>query len=379
MMTRRDAVKVIGGVVALGATAGQWRPSAQAIGVRKSVGTLADNGPELTTLRAAISAMKKLPTSNPRSWEKQAAIHRDRCQHANWLFLPWHRAYLLSFERLCQSLGKDPNFRLPYWDWSEQTQIPASFWGTGNVLLNSSRVATASSNTDPEFVGPLAIGDILGPNDFETFGGPACAGRCAFGELEGRAHNEIHNWVGGEMVTMMSPLDPIFWLHHANIDRLWSLWNRRVANPTDGAWLNHTFTNNFVNPDGTPESPVVKSLLSTRPLGYRYDRDPEDLKEFTFAPFQVKALGGGKNVLSVGLNNPLSIQTKVRVPDQVAEALKMAPGLTAPTGLRIRVDGLRPDSAAGARIRVFLNCPYLVASTPIEDPHYVATLSFLPP
>ena len=93
---------------------------------------------------------------------------------------------------------------------------------------------------------------------------------------------------------MMSPLDPIFWLHHANIDRLWSLWNRRVANPTDGAWLNHTFTNNFVNPDGTPESPVVKSLLSTRQLGYRYDRDPEDLKEFTFAPFRSKPLAAGK-------------------------------------------------------------------------------------
>ena len=39
--------------------------------------------------------------------------------------------------------------------------------------------------------------------------------------------------------------DPIFWLHHANIDRLWNQWIEQGggrADPTDAAWLNTTFT-----------------------------------------------------------------------------------------------------------------------------------------
>src|SRR5690606_19913540 len=111
--------------------------------VRKSVGTLAADGPELTTLRRAIKAMQDLPDDDPRSWESQAAIHQNFCPHSNWFFFPWHRAYLLSFERLCGSLAADPGFRLPYWNWTEDTQIPTAFWGDGNPLFNSTRRVSA--------------------------------------------------------------------------------------------------------------------------------------------------------------------------------------------------------------------------------------------
>ena len=45
--------------------------------------------------------------------------------------------------------------------------------------------------------------------------------------LEGSPHNDGHVVVGagnGHMGNGMSPLDPIFWLHHCNIDRLWAQW-----------------------------------------------------------------------------------------------------------------------------------------------------------
>jgi hypothetical protein len=50
-------------------------------------------------------------------------------------------------------------------------------------------------------------------------------------------HNPVHVWVGAQMQTASLPNDPVFFLHHANIDRLWSLWQARYGNdsyPADG-------------------------------------------------------------------------------------------------------------------------------------------------
>ena len=68
-------------------------------------------------------------------------------------------------------------------------------------------------------------------------------------------------------------LDPIFWLHHANIDRLWSVWNARGNNnPTDPAWLNEKFRNMFFDKNGNPVSSIgVSDVLTTNSLGYTYD------------------------------------------------------------------------------------------------------------
>jgi tyrosinase len=59
----------------------------------------------------------------------------------------------------------------------------------------------------------------------------------AFSVLEGMPHNKIHNYIGGygyvdpgpygNMTNNLSPLDPIFFLHHSNMDRLWDVWTRK--------------------------------------------------------------------------------------------------------------------------------------------------------
>lgn len=59
----------------------------------------------------------------------------------------------------------------------------------------------------------------------------------SFSTIEGLPHNSIHNWIGGvgatdpgpygNMTNFLSPVDPIFFLHHANIDRLWDVWTRK--------------------------------------------------------------------------------------------------------------------------------------------------------
>ena len=83
----------------------------------------------------------------------------------------------------------------------------------------------------------------------------AAAVMALHGHLEGSPHNYIHNgFVRGDMGKLGSAaLDPIFWLHHANIDRLWSVWNARGNNnSTDPAWLNEKFRNMFFDKNGNP-------------------------------------------------------------------------------------------------------------------------------
>jgi tyrosinase len=67
--------------------------------------------------------------------------------------------------------------------------------------------------------------------------------------------------------------DPVFWLHHANVDRLWEAWLRKCngrTNPTDATWLNKTYT--FFDENGTAVNMTASQVISTAAsLNYRYD------------------------------------------------------------------------------------------------------------
>ena len=81
-------------------------------------------------------------------------------------------------------------------------------------------------------------------------------------ELEG-AHNNVHNAVGGQMAQANSPADPLFWLHHSNMDRIWSAW-QATPNGANPGNLNETLK----------PSPIiqgkVQAYLSINALGYSY-------------------------------------------------------------------------------------------------------------
>ena len=132
-------------------------------------------------------------------------------------------------------------FALPYWDWTRNPQIPAAFWGEDNPL-DRPRFANPQSTVSDEFIGTDVITRIMRKPDFEGFGSgrsslPRGGNGGGFGTLEGTPHNRIHTFVGGDMRTALSPLDPIFWLHHCNIDRIWASWNAITGNtnPSDSS------------------------------------------------------------------------------------------------------------------------------------------------
>jgi hypothetical protein len=66
----------------------------------------------------------------------------------------------------------------------------------------------------------------------------------------------------------MSPLDPIFWLHHCNVDRIWAEW-QAAGNTTPP--LNRNYDNQFVNEVGQPVPASSASALHIAPMGYTYD------------------------------------------------------------------------------------------------------------
>ena len=235
---------------------------------RRNIATLANGDATLVAFREAVRQMKALPDSDRRSWRNQALIHQNFCPHGNWLFLPWHRAYLHFFEEICKELTHDERFALPYWNWTLNTSIPEVFWDApANPLFHPGRVATPASQTGAPTDAPTLNG-ILDETNFQLFGSGSIALEASqrdfsfYGPLEGTPHNYVHGFVGGDMGSFMSPLDPIFWCHHNMIEALWFEWNVRRSNPnpSEAAWADRVFTE-FCDRRGLPVRVSVKETL----------------------------------------------------------------------------------------------------------------------
>ncbi|MEM7535026.1 MAG: tyrosinase family protein [Chloroflexota bacterium] len=264
-----------------GSTMREVNMMGQTIPVRRSISSLeamGDDDPDqiLATYAQAVQMMMDLPEEDPRSWSRQMQIHLDHCPHGNWFFLPWHAAYLYYFEEICRELTGNDAFALPYWNWSITPQIPATFWGDeSNPLFNNTRRAGPEDTVPESFVSTMVIEDILSIPTFEEFAsGRATAQRqrSTSGELESTPHNFVHGWVGGNMGTFMSPLDPIFWMHHNMIECCWNDWiDRGNANTVDPVWLDFEFVENFVDRQGNPVTIGVRDVLELQVSSYTFD------------------------------------------------------------------------------------------------------------
>lgn len=145
-LSRRNFLET-GALAALGYTAFPEPAAAQATPVRRSIGQLGLANPAVQTLREGVRLLKSKPVSDPLNWSNLADIHLNFCPHGNWFFLPWHRAYLVMYERLIRSVTGNPQSALPYWDWTADRQLPAAFAqstfnGQPNPLFEPSRSIT---------------------------------------------------------------------------------------------------------------------------------------------------------------------------------------------------------------------------------------------
>jgi len=450
MTISRRAVLVHGaaaGIVAFATLPGTIALAQSQTPRRRSIGELALNDPIVQTYRDAVRLMKGLPNTDRRNWTRLTSIHGTNqgfnlCPHGNWYFLPWHRAYLMMYERLCRSLTRNASFALPYWDWTQDRQLPPALaqrtWnGRPNPLFERSRTMSPTLSLPDNMVGPTLINQILAERNFEIFGSTRPNGQNstnpvwlrrggAQGPLEANPHNRVHGTVGGVMASGTSPIDPIFMLHHCNIDRLWAVWNGRGnRNTNDRLWLDFEFRNHFVNAAGNLMSFRVRDLQQILPLGYRYglpatsvrirpqlvnegltnllksgqlqlsDIDRSDDAQPKSA--RRAAVGQTAHVFRAEYRQaaePLQpLETSVRVDRSLLDRIAQPrPGTGAGTeGLSVtptaRVDpndrrmlgfisDIAPPADGNADVRVFLNCDYLGPETPTTDPHYVGAFSF---
>jgi hypothetical protein len=390
-----QATSLSGGALALAhAHPAEAIESQTPLNVRPDVATLSPNDPLITAYKAGVAAMKAMDPSQPKSWTAQANIHNNFCPHGNWFFLPWHRAYLYYFEQICREASGNNAFVLPYWNWSTTPRLPAVFWGDDNTLYDSTRQIDPNDPADPGYVAPSVLESILQISDFQLFGsfeapqqrpdfGPQ------YGQLEQTPHNYIHGWINGDMGAFLSPLDPIFWLHHCNIDRLWADWTRRHPGqmPGDSSWTDYAL-NQFTDLSGAPVTRKVSEMLSTYTLGYRYDTQPEVPQALVLAaaraPVTVpETLRSEVTVtqaatFSAPLTVSLPLTPALRTRVMAAPSLHNLPPGAAPAKqtLRLALEGIVPPKDSRVAIRVFLNQPKADARTPIDGPTYLSTATF---
>ena len=118
-------------------------------------------------------------------------------------------------------MAVDPTVCLPYWKSSEKQGFPswlAGFTPTVN-LLGGPHTVTRNIGALATLQSSAAVAAALANATFNAFGGA----------VEG-IHNSGHVWVGGSMLGFTTaPADAAFWMHHAEIDRIWAEW--QTANP----------------------------------------------------------------------------------------------------------------------------------------------------
>ncbi len=265
--------------------------------------TTAEGKKQLDLYAKGVKAMQGRAATDPTSWSYQAAMHGtyttpvqplwNTCQHGTYFFLSWHRMYIYFFEQLVRG-ASDPAFNLPYWDYDNPTsstdprlQLPAEFRNTSSPLYVSERNPSMNAG------GYLPAGDVEtnysmsrmmftcgATNWASSFGGKQVPSpihfSSGFGALESLPHNAVHDDVGGWMSDPNTAAqDPIFWLHHANIDRLWDAWEKLDSGRTnnwDATWLDQKFY--FFNEKKQQCYLTAKDILDdAKQLGYTYENE----------------------------------------------------------------------------------------------------------
>jgi tyrosinase len=257
-----------------------------------AVNTLRTNGTYDTFMTEHLNAMSTLTQPNDTTTQRNVA-------HRGPSFLPWHREFLREFELALQQV--DPSVTVPYWPFEQETsgQMPrvfsAAYMGSDGNRTQGDRVTDGPFASwgiirrvgrDPNGVTTLPTSaDINSAMQFTSYdASPYSESSQGFRDaIEGwigsnganSNHNRVHEYVGGDMLPEGSSgnvvNDPIFWLVHANIDRLWAQWEQtNGANnyqPVSGGPAGHNLNDvmQFLNRRTTPAD-----TLNIANMGYSY-------------------------------------------------------------------------------------------------------------
>ena len=220
---------------------------------------------DVIALAVALEKMRDLQCGDPLSWYSQGATHAipdqivnnplcpsykkksdlkwgwDTCTHKDGSeihFLIWHRLYISHFEKIVRKLSGKADFALPYWNYinSDNRVMPNDFRYEGNSLFDMARLPSLNNGNKIESFmdNNLNINNLMKNKVYSVFNN----------NIDAAPHGAMHGYIGGgyEGKKMWNPIyqnkeqyglmaqvasagfDPIFWLHHSNIDFLWQAW-----------------------------------------------------------------------------------------------------------------------------------------------------------
>lgn len=221
---------------------------------------------DVEALAKGLKAMRK--RKDFLSLEKQRQIHAGHFnQHGSWRFFPWHRAQLAHFEEIIAKLSGRKNFSLPYWDAQDDHVLPAALCDPKSPFYIAGREANAATDYSSERWKFASEGASIVEDNFDNFVGRVDVA----GRAEAYGHNSVHMITGGKMGDVVTaPLDPLFWLHHCNVDRVWATWQYNNYENPPAAWKAEVI-GGFVGPKGPVPDTTAGALLDMKALGYAYD------------------------------------------------------------------------------------------------------------
>lgn len=405
---------------------------------REAFRRLKEKGPERPQWRQPADLVPFIPNLSdlaPLGHSYQAALHFYHCPHGNWWFLPWHRMYLFYFEQVLAAAVADYMPRvplaIPYWDWTEQRDVPVMFKGdaTSNPLSDDRRYWDPT--TVPETVlredevgAQVVQNDVDETPAFQDFGSSAACrlrDQATMSAFESGPHGMVHvrvGWYDGIPVGPWSigrpgtfryvptaAFDPIFWSHHANIDRLWSHWlslfdparHNDFANPSFGeacpdgqtTWGSIKFPD-FVDGTGQAVNATAQTILSQpalKTVSYKKYMagnllavsQPREATMKDRVGVGARQAVEAAPVLHVGRPLSLSIDTRAEaVAAAVRTVLEDKPkaGRLKPLIFRIQDVQVPHPAAPPVAIRAFVNKPEASMDTDTKDPHFAGTMSF---
>lgn len=266
----------------------------------------------------AVELMRALPDNDPRSFRQQANVHCAYCDgaydqvgfpnlelqvHNSWLFFPFHRYYLYFFERILGKLIDDPTFAMPFWNYDAPggMHLPAIYANQNSSLYDPLR---DSAHQPPAFIDLNFSGSDANTGEAQQtsrnltimyrqmvsnsktprlfFGSPYRQGEDpnpGSGSIENIPHGAVHVWTGDRTQPNFENMgnfysagrDPIFFAHHSNIDRMWTLWKTlggRRQDITDPDFLDASFV--FYDENAKMVRVKVRDCLDHTKLGYVY-------------------------------------------------------------------------------------------------------------
>ncbi|MEM9337660.1 MAG: tyrosinase family protein [Bacteroidota bacterium] len=273
---------------------------------------------DLEALKIANEKMREMDCSNPLSWYYQGAIHltpdsvidnrlcpqyqrmADAASFPGWRgcthdaeemsrphFLTWHRLYIWYYEKIVRKLSGKEDFALPYWEYTnaQYRVMPEIFRDSASSLFVAARLDSLNLGhpirEDFNFhLDPTHVFENVSYKQFNV-------------ALDDTPHGPMHGYIGGsksaetmyndvfqaDSMGYMASLstagfDPVFFVHHANIDYLWEVWNQSEngAAPIYDSLNAVHWDYIFFDENGEKVQLTTRQVLDTiYKLDYRYD------------------------------------------------------------------------------------------------------------